>query len=201
MKDPPAATHAGCSFSSTCSGGSAGRKKEAGQDGMQSQQRPPPRPGLARSLAPQRSRASAGRGEEAVWGLACSSIRRGRRKQFRVKDGLAGSFTNMVFSGMDKNGGGQGSTKRRSRNCAANQKQNIWICLLLLQKSNTNFHIKPRDDCIETKKGVLTGTGPRVVGASLKGWGLESDLPCLVRPAIPYLLNWALSGALDSLSN
>lgn len=36
------------------------------------------------------------------------------------KEVLGGSFTDMMVSGMDKSGGGQVWTKRRSRNCTAN---------------------------------------------------------------------------------
>lgn len=69
-----------------------------------------------------------------------------------MKDGLGGSFMDMMVSGMDKNGGGQVSTRRRSRNCATDSKDiNVWICLLSLQKLKTNFpKIKPLDNYVQT---------------------------------------------------
>lgn len=59
-----------------------------------------------------------------------------------VKDVMGSSFIDMMVSGMDKNGGGQMSIKRRSRNCIVNSKDiNVWTCLLPFQKLKTNFKI------------------------------------------------------------
>lgn len=69
-----------------------------------------------------------------------------------MKDGLGGSFMDMMVSGMDKNGGGQVSTRRKSRNCTTDSKDiNVWIWLLSLQKLKTNFpKIKPLDNYVQT---------------------------------------------------
>ena len=44
----------------------------------------------------------------------------GRRKQFRVKDVLGGSFRDMMTSAMDTNGGALVSKKKRFRICSVN---------------------------------------------------------------------------------
>lgn len=93
VKALPTVTQVGCSFSSTCSGGSAGGK--VGRLGAQSQQAHP-----AKSTPYQHYVLKAP-------GWTCGpACKRGRRKQLRVKGVLGGSVRNVMVSAVDKNGGG-----------------------------------------------------------------------------------------------
>ena len=99
----PAATEVGDSVSSTCFGGSAAKRREV-------------RSGWV---------CSSGRSHPAQT-IPCDHrvLRKwagdGRRKQFRVKDVLGGSFRDMMTAAMDTNGGALVSKKKRFRICSVN---------------------------------------------------------------------------------